>query len=197
MDLSAAPIRVMEPAIVDRLRLGFPSATFAIERIPQTMTLKEFERVVRTVPFIGLAWTGFRPDGANTNGRITKGDMLWRLVLVYKASSGFDTRFKGDKRGIGLDAMLDVSVLLLNGAVFDGIGTSQVTLANSVTADGLTDEALVVAQVDFTVKFTATPARLQLVTPEDFARFGITWIVEPEDDAAPDVTDTIDLPTGD
>lgn len=195
MDLSSAPIRIMEPEIIGRLRLGFPSSSFTIERVPQTMTIKEFERVVRTVPFIGLAWTGFRPDGANTNGRITKGDMLWRLVLVYKATSGLDSRFKGDRRGIGLDAMIDVAVLLLNGAVFDGIGTAQVASANAVTADGWIDDALVIAQVDFSVKFSATPARLNLADPGTFAALGITWMIDGAEDDGP--TDEIALPTGD
>ena len=192
MDLSTSPIRTMQGPIIDRLRLGFPVKDFTIERVPQVLTLKEFERIARASPFIGLAWTGFKPDG-ETNARITKGDMKWRLILVFKASSTLETRFKGDAKGIGLDAMVDVAVLLLNGAVFQNIGTSQVTGADSVIADGWTDDNLVIAQVDFTVKFFATPVRLQLVTPEDFLTMGITWAVEPALDGAPDVTDTVDM----
>jgi hypothetical protein len=190
MDLSSAPIRVMEPAIKARLRLAFPEKDFTIERIPQTLTIKEFERLSRLSPFIGLAWAGFKPDGANE--RITKGDMLWRLVLVYKASNGLEARFKGDRLGLGLDAMVDVSIVLLNGAGFPGIGKSQVTLANSVIADGWSDDSIVIAQVDFTVSFTATPANFSLKTAEDFQKLGITWIVDPEDEAAPDVTDELE-----
>lgn len=193
MDISTTPIRAMETPIVNRLRLAFPSKDFTIERVPQTLTLKEFERLVKSTPFIGLAWTGFRPDG-QTNARVTKGDMLWRLILIYKASSTLEARFKGDKLGLGLDAMVDVSIVLLNGAVFDGIGTSQVTSASSVIADGWSDDKIVIAQVDFSVKFTSTPGNLALVTPGDFARLGITWIVEPIDAAAPAVTDLVEPP---
>jgi hypothetical protein len=78
MDLSSAPIRVMEPAIKARLRLAFPEKDFTIERIPQTLTIKEFERLSRLSPFIGLAWAGFKPDGANE--RITKGPLQGRQI---------------------------------------------------------------------------------------------------------------------
>ena len=193
MDISTAPIRIMEPAIVERLRLGFPAKDFAIERVPQVLTLTEFGRIARLSPFIGLAWTGFAPDG-QTNARTTKGDMRWRLILVFKASNGLETRFKGDTRGLGLDAMVDVAILLLNGAVFDDIGTCQVTSAESVIADGWTDGDLVIAQIDLTVKFSATPRILKLITADDFAQLGITWIIEPAVDGAPEVTDTVEPP---
>lgn len=192
LDLARQPIRTMEPKIVERLRLAFPAHDFTIERIPQTLTLKEFERLARLTPFIGLAWTGFKPDG--DNNRITKGAMLWRLVLVFKASSGLETRFKGDARGLGLDAMVDVSIVLLNGAELPGIGTSHVTLANSVIADGWTDDALVIAQVDFEVRFTSTPGAYKLVDLADIAAIGASWIVEPAVDGAPAPTDDIELP---
>lgn len=189
MDLASAPIRLMEPAIVDRLRLAFPAKTFAIERVPQTLSIKEFERLARLAPFIGLAWTGFKPDGAA--GRMTKGDMLWRLILIFKASSTNEMRFKGDTRGLGLDAMIDVAVVLLHGWTIDGIGKCQVTLANSVIADGWLDDGVVIAQVDFAVSFAATPAIFALKTAEDFLRLGITWAVDPEDADAPPVTDLV------
>lgn len=190
MDISHTPIRSMEPAIVDRLRLAFPKKTFTIERVPQVMTIKEFDRVAKLTPFIGLAWVGFTPDG-QTNARITKGDMLWRLMLIFKASNTLETRFKGDKLDIGLDAMIDVAVVLLNGAVFDDIGTCQVTRANSIIADGWTDDSIAIAQIDFTVKFSATAANLQLRTIHDFERLGITWAVTGGADA-PAVTDLLE-----
>lgn len=192
MQLSHAPIRLMEPAIVERLRLAFPEKTFAIERVPQTMTIKEFEKISRQSPFIGLAWTGMRPDTAS--GRILKGKMLWRLIIVFKASSGLETRFKGDARGLGLDAMIDVAIALLQGAEFKGIGFANVTLANSIIADGWSDDAVVIAQVDFDVSFSIAPAAFELKTLDDFQTFGITWALD--DDLDPDntVSDTIAPP---
>lgn len=194
MDISTAPIRTMEAAITARLRLAFPVKTFAIERVPLVLTIKEFERIARAVPYIGLAWGGFRPDG-QTNARLTKGEMRWRVILVYRASNSLEARFKGDARGIGLDAMTDVAMLLLNGAVFEDIGTSHVTGSASVFADGWSDDQLVISQVDFSVAFQSSSAALKLTTAADFERMGITWSVAPEDEDAPAVTDTLTLPT--
>lgn len=181
MELARAPIRNMEPAIIDRLRLAFPAKTFTIERVPQTMTIKEFERISRLSPFIGLAWTGMRPDTAS--GRILKGKMLWRLIIVYMASSTLEARFKGDTRGLGLDAMIDVSVALLQGAEIPSVGFASVTLANSIIADGWSDDNIVIAQVDFDVTFSSPIGNLELKTLEDFLALGITWAI-PDDAAA-------------
>lgn len=192
LDLAKQPIRAMEPHIVERLRLAFPEKVFALERIPQVMTIAEFKRVAHLAPFIGLAWTGLKPD--SDNNRITKGAMLWRLVLIYKASSTLEARFKGDARGVGLDAMTDVAVVLMNGWTLPNIGTSHVTLANSVIADGWTDDAIVIAQVDFEIRFTSTLAVYKLLTPADFAAIGASWNVQPAIEGAPTPGDDIDLP---
>ncbi|WP_375588110.1 hypothetical protein ABWH89_12020 [Hoeflea alexandrii] len=148
MELSLTPIRSQEPLIIERLRLAFPEKTFALERIPQVLSVNEFKRLSKSSPFIGLAWTGMRPDLAS--GRMLKGVMQWRLVLIYKASSGLEARFKGDTKGIGLDAMIDVAMVLLQGVSFDGQGHTAVTLANSVIADGWSDDDIAIAQIDFT-----------------------------------------------
>ena len=50
-DLSLAPIQLMEPAIIERLRLAFPQKLFTIERTPPTLTINEFQRVVRLANF--------------------------------------------------------------------------------------------------------------------------------------------------
>ncbi|KEC73909.1 hypothetical protein RLPCCGM1_c2028 [Rhizobium leguminosarum bv. phaseoli CCGM1] len=191
MDLAYAPIRRMEPAIVERLRLAFPAKDFTIERIPQTLTIKEFERLVKQAPFIGLAWTGMKPDAAS--GRALKGQMLWRLVLVFRASNGLETRFKGDKRGIGLDAMHDVAVALLQAAEIPGVGVATVTSANSLIADGWTDDNVVISQIDFSVAFVSSPANFALATLDDFERIGASWAFA-EDPESTVATDETELP---
>lgn len=190
MQLDYAPIRRMEPAIVARLRIAFDEKTFGIERVPQVLTLKEFERLATLSPFIGLAWVGMKPDP--NAGRLVKGDMLWRLIILFKASSGLETRFKGDALEIGLDAMVDVATVLLQGVTFAGIGLCVVTSVNSVIADGWSDNDLVIAQVDFQVAFSIAPAAFAFRTAEDFQRLGITWKTSTDTDR--DVTDTTDLP---
>lgn len=186
MDLSRQPIARMEALIKERLRIAFPPKTFGIERVPQTMTLSEFARLSRFTPFIGLAWTGMKPDG--DAGRRLDGKMLWRLILIYKASNGLEARFKGDAKGLGLDAMIDVSMALLHGWTLPEVGRSAVTLANSVIADGFTDDAVVIAQVDFEIRFAAPVADYDLITLAEFKALAVSWSL---DGAADTLTDTI------
>jgi hypothetical protein len=186
MDLSKQPIARMEALIKERLRIAFPAKTFGIERVPQTMTLAEFTRLSRLSPIIGLAWTGMKPDG--DAGRRLDGKMLWRLILIYKASNGLEARFKGDAKGLGLDAMMDVSMALLHGWTLPEVGRSTVTLANSVIADGFTDDAVVIAQVDFEIRFAAPVADYDLITLADFKELAVTWAL---DGATDTFTDTM------
>ncbi|MBB3947218.1 hypothetical protein GGQ73_003184 [Rhizobium skierniewicense] len=183
------PIRNQEPLIVERLRIAFPTKTFTIERVPQTMSLTEFQRIAKLTPFLGLAWTGMKADG--DNGRMLKGNMLWRLILVNKVSSGHEARFKGDRRDIGMDAMVDVAAVLLQGVSFQGQGTTNVTLANSVIADGWSDDNIAISQLDFTFSFACRAAATGKMTPEDFKGLGITWAMP---GAGDDFTDTIETP---
>tara|TARA_R110002020_G_scaffold150297_1_gene326938 strand:- start:524 stop:1111 length:588 start_codon:yes stop_codon:yes gene_type:complete len=188
MDLSTAPIRTVEPLITARLRLAFPEKNFSLERIPSILTVKEFEQVLRQPPFLGLAFLGIRTDP--NSGRQIQAAQRWRLVLVVKASRGLRTRFSGDAHEIGLDAMTDVAVVLLQGAVFDGVGATRVTGVEAVYAEGWNDDATVVNQIDFEVSYSASPRALKLVTAADFAGLGITWL----NDSSPDPAEGPDVP---
>ena len=187
MDLSQAPIRIASEKIVDRLRLAFPERDFTIERVPPNMTLKEFERVVRKVPFLGLAFVGLSPDGES--GRRVQAKQRWRLILVYKSSGAQAVRFTGDKRGIGLDAMVDVASVMMHSHAIEGLGDTTLTSAESMIADGWTDEHLVLAKVDFEVRYIAQPSTFQLKTAEDFKALGVTWLSDLDEP----VEDTITL----
>ncbi len=186
-ELTKAPIRVMEAAILARLRLAFPEKKFQIGRVPAVLTIKEFERIVRLKPFIGLAWMGLQPD--RDHGRLLSGAANWRLVLVVKASNNLDARFKGDKFDIGLDAMIDVSSVLLSGCTLQDIGTCTVTRADAIYADGWADDATVLAQVDFDVRFTSPLSAFQIKTLDDLKSLGVTWITNGEEE--PVISDTI------
>jgi len=191
MDLTTAPIRTVEPVLTARLRLAFPERTFSLERIPSVLTVKEFERVLRQPPFLGLAFMGIRPDP--NSGREIQAAMRWRLIIVVKASRDFRTRFSGDAHEIGLDAMTDVAVVLLQGASLEGIGATRVTSVEAVYAEGWGDDATVVNQVDFEVAYSASARALKLVTAADFAGLGVTWLNEDNADLAevPEITQEI------
>lgn len=193
MDLTATAIRSMEPAIVARLRLGFPANKFSLERVPSMLTAREFERVTRQTPFIGLSWMGISPDAAS--GRALQAKARWRVVLVCKASSGLEARFKGDKHDIGLDAMVDVAIVLLQGAPIAKVGWVTVTAAEAIYVEGWADDATVLAQVDFSIGYQASAGELRLVEPEDFARLQVDWFNAASPAAgAPELPQTINPP---
>lgn len=174
MDLSTSPIRTIEPLIVARLRLAFPEKDFSLDRIPSVLTVKEFEQVLHQPPFLGLSFLGIKADPKS--GRILQASMRWRLVLVVKASRDLRTRFSGDAHEIGLDAMTDVAIALLQGASLPGIGDMRVTSAEAVYAEGWSDDATVLNQIDFEVAYSTSPAPFKLVTVADLQAIGVTWL---------------------
>ncbi|PCI03850.1 MAG: hypothetical protein COB78_05710 [Hyphomicrobiales bacterium] len=192
-----APIKSMEPVIVDRLRMAFPEKDFAIERIPANMTINEFGRIARLSPFIGLSWVNMKSDP--DSGRQLKANWGWRLFLVFKASGNLQVRFKGDARDIGLDSMSDVAIVMLQGAVFKDIGTCTVTSAEATYAEGWADDDTVVAMVNFHISTVTSPAAYALVEPDDFSMLTVAWLNgsagDPEDQ--PVINQTIDIPQGD
>lgn len=171
-----APIRRQEPLIVERLRLAFPVQTFALERVPPTLTVAEFKRVVRQAPFLGLAWAGMKPS--HGNGRELRGAMQWRLYLICRASNGLEARFKGDRKDIGLDAMTDVALALLHGASLKPVGATDVTNAQSLIADGYADDDIALCQIDFDFTFTSSPADFALRNPDAFGALDLTWQID-------------------
>jgi len=177
-NLEATAIRVMAPAIVDRLRLAFPEKFFGIERVPSTLSMTEYKRLVRLSPFIGLSWVGFKKDG--TSGRILKGRHQWRLTLIVRASNGLEARFMGDHSDIGLDAMVDVSMVLLQGAVFPNIGDVSVNDANAVYAEGAEDDDVALAHLNFEISYSAPLSDLKLLDASNLETLQITWSLDGE-----------------
>ncbi|WP_052699842.1 hypothetical protein [Martelella endophytica] len=171
------------PLIEERLRIAFPEKTFGFERVPTAMSITEFRRIARLAPFLGLAWQGMKPGN---DARLLSGTMQWRLFLVCAVSSGLEARFKGDTRGVGLDAMVDVAAVLLNGVSFADMGSLTVTGAAAIVADGFADDNIALAQVDFSFSFVTATAELELETADDLAALGVTWSlggdIEPQDE---------------
>lgn len=170
-----ATIRRQEPLIIERLRQAFPSQTFSIERVPQSLSLTEFKRVVKQAPMLGLAWAGMQPQ--KDSGRMLRGVMQWRLILICRASSGLEARFKGDRMDIGLDAMTDVALALLHGVTLGTVGVCEVTQAQSLVAEGYADDDIALAQIDFSFSFVTSPADFSIVSPDAFLQLGIEWSV--------------------
>ncbi|RFC63607.1 hypothetical protein DYI37_11415 [Fulvimarina endophytica] len=182
MDLSTTPIRTIEPLLIERLRLVFTKQKFSLDRVPSVLTIKEFERIVRQTPFIGLAFLSVAPS--RNSGRQMQAVMRWRLFLVVTATRDLRTRFSGDAQDVGLDPMTDAAAAALQGWSIDRIGDVAVTGIEAVYADGWADDATVVNQVDFEVSYSASSSMLRLADPGDFKRLAVSWPTA----GAPDLT---------
>ncbi|MCD2176445.1 hypothetical protein [Rhizobium sp. C1] len=184
---SLAPIAVQEPLLVERLRTGFPAQIFTIERVSSAMTKNEFNRWINNGCFLGLAWNGMK--AGDTERRLT-GDQRWSLFIVYRSTGSLEARFKGDSRGLGMDAMVDVACALIHG-FSNTTGRCAVTAANAVVPEGFADDAVVVAQVDFTFSFATDTAALDIEASDDLAAIGVTWSLADAPEGAPTQTDII------
>ncbi|MBB4955355.1 hypothetical protein H4S14_003391 [Agrobacterium vitis] len=186
MDFSRAPIARMEALIRDRLRIAFPADAIGIQRVPRMMSLSEFTTLAQMSPVMGLAWRGMKADPEA--GRRLDGKMRWRLTLIYKAANGADARFKGDDKGLGLDAMVDVSMSLLHGWMLPEVGRCTVTRARGALQRGFTDDTVALAHIDFKIGFATPVADYYLLTLQDFRSLAVTW----SHDGSPEVfTDTL------
>lgn len=186
MDLTRQPIARMETLIIERLRLAFAASNFGIVRVPDPMSQTRFTSLVQNMPVIGLAWRGMKADATSDRG--LKGAMRWRLILLRDAASGLAAGFKGDATSLGLDAMLDVSMALLHGWTLPDVGRCTVTRAKGRLRFGTSTDAIVVARLDFEIRFTAPVAEYDLITLSDFKQLAVTWSL---DGSTQSLTDTI------
>lgn len=175
MDTQYTPIRAMEPKIIDRLRLVFPTKLFTIERVPPTMSPEEFKSLTRLSPYIGLAFTGFKIDP--NAGRAAKGTWNWSIVFVCKATGNFDRRAKGDIFDLGLDEIMDVAGCILHGVTFDDIGLCSVTSSDVIYSEGWGKDAYVLAHLNIEIQTTMMSGALEIETLEDFAGINATWLM--------------------
>lgn len=175
MDTTLMPIRSLSPVIINRLQKVFPKNKFKVERCQPTLSMDEFNRLTRLTPYIGLACCGFRtnPDA----GEYLSGSVLWRLVIVCKASGDYDRRIKGDAFDIGLDDIMDVATVILHGYTFEDIGCCSVEKSEVVYSEGTSRNACVLAQIDFNIQTTITTGSLKLETPEEFHGLKAFWML--------------------
>lgn len=179
MDVSLMPIRSMAPLIMARLRKVFPENKFQLDRVPSILTLNEFERLTRQSPFLGLAFAGMKPDGASGRRLLCK--YQWRLVIILKATGNFNRRFCGDARDFGLDDLTDVATAILHGHTLPDIGACAVTGLETVYAEGWSDQATVLAHINFEVMTALAAGDLRLETPEDFESIHAVWLLDADD----------------
>lgn len=175
-------------AIIERLRLVFPENIFQIALIPAAIKKTDMDRLVARKPFIGIAWTGYKPDASRT----LSGVASWTVLLGCDNASGVDARLKGDTKGIGLFGMITAAAGVLHGWTIADIGAVSVTAVDPADTDAWADSRLAIAAIDIALPFT-----LDAVSPDDPADFlslGLTWLLPPPADPGPSGVLTVRTP---
>lgn len=140
------PILMIDEAVESRLRTAF-DGKWTIERVPDPMTLAEFEHLLRSTPWIGLGWASL---AATPQGRRVDGTLGFTLTICLR-NPGAEARFKGDSRGPGIYTATLAAAALLHGMTVPGVGTIQVTGAASAFAEGHKDRQIAIARLAFEV----------------------------------------------
>lgn len=172
-----------------RLRLAFPEPMFEFAIMSALPSKAEFDRLTRRKPFIGLAWAGFK--AAEKTGRNLRGNLDWILLLVVD-NPDTRRRFAGDNRGVGIWGMFSAASHLLHGWTFDGLGTVDVTQADTVVRDDWGDETTAIAALGLTVPMhpDASFAAGEL---DDFLRLHCAWLSPAQDGSASMPADLINV----
>ena len=185
------PISALHAAIVARLREKLPAKRWTIELVPYALTVEDFKRLMRTTPWIGIAWRGFAPDKAS--GRSTAGPLLFTVTVCTK-NTGINGRHLGDAVGPGLYPSAMLVAALLSGLTVRDVGTLRCTAVAPAYADGVGDMDAGLAAIECEAHvdlgdFLADPAAL-----DDFATLVTSWDFTPDGTTEGEPTDTITLP---
>ena len=193
-DLAPDRLTALSLALETRLKLGFPEAHFDFGFMPYAPSLREWERIVRRMPFVGLAFTGIEPDKGN--GRAFKGRAKFLVTLATSNPQSAKGRFQGDATAPGLFRMIDVAVPLVQGFDVAGVGAANVDEVAPMTAEGWDNQGAAIAGLTVSVLMDM-PLVSTGTDPLDLTHIVMRWRHELQtvDGYAGDVVDQT-MPTG-
>lgn len=169
---SGGPLFDLYAAIDARLRAAFPPAKFTHGTIPAKLTAAAWQRLTQRTPFVGLGWTGIRPD--RREGRLFEGVAEWSVFLVADGATP-RALLTGDALGPGILGMTQVACAALQGLTVPTAGTVGIEQAAHLYGEEWAQDnrALVALTIGAPVGLLTDPS--QAAALADFDRFGITW----------------------
>ncbi|MEP9350571.1 hypothetical protein [Xanthobacter sp. KR7-225] len=188
----ADPISDIHLAIEPLLRPWFPVARWQIDAVPAPLSLGEFQRLLRTTAWIGVAWREFRIDQAA--GRRLKGVHELMLTIAVKNAGGIGPRLFGDRLGPGLYPALATAAGALHGRTLEGFGSLHVTRAAQAYADGYGDLTVAIGAVELQCMTMLAPDLGEPAAAPPFTKLVSDWEAAPAIEGAPTATDTLQLP---
>ena len=172
--VSPGPLQATGIAIQDRLRLVFPERRFVHAWMPPKVNAKDWTRLLRRLPFVGLGWSDADPIKAAP--RVFAGESGWTVFLVAENKAGPRNLYFGDAQGPGLFDMVHAAVAILHGHTIPGVGTVFVTKTGNAFAENWDGDDTAMAAVDLRVGLTLPLAdAVSGVAETVLATIGIAW----------------------
>jgi hypothetical protein len=173
------PLHFTARALQAQLQRVFPANRFDWHWLDGKLTAKQWGRLTRRTPAVGLGWAGVTPNTRNSLGFF--GASHWFLALVTRNEMSAEARLLGDKVAPGILSMVRAATIALNGYTVDppdtpwqASGSTVITGVGAFYSDDWTDEASTLAGVDISVEYEEVlPASLN--TPNAMNALQIAW----------------------
>lgn len=147
--MTAPILSTIEDAIVGRLRWAFESKVRTIEGVPAQLTADELKRVARLTPALLVA---FLTADKGASDRLLDATSSWSVFVVVDNAAGDPARRRGDARGIGAFAMIEVAGMALHGWAPQGAtGPLRLARVENLFSDAFAGLGLAVYALTFTL----------------------------------------------
>lgn len=162
-------------ALTARLELAFPAQQFRRVAVPAKPSRQTWDRLLTTLPFVGLCWLGLAPQ--RDTGTTFRCSADWLVYLACKNPRP-ELLLAGDPYGVGQLGLASLGAALLHGWSVPDLGTWRVAGVDNAAPQEMVGEevGLVALQVGCTLSLVDAAAAAAL--PE-FLRVGAQWDLPP------------------
>jgi hypothetical protein len=173
LQLPMGPMPAIGRALQAQLQAYFPLTVFEHQVVPAKVGAKEWAKLTRRLPFIGLGWNDVEPT--RDAGPLFDGQSRWSVFIAVENSRGIAERYFGDAQAPGLLQFVQVAVAVLHGFKIPCVGTVMVTRASNAAGEGF-DENQAIAVIDISVSTVLALPDI-IVQPDMglFQQMAVTW----------------------
>lgn len=186
------PISAMIDATRAALQEHLPPQRWHYTEQSDTMSEKQFNRLVGRCPHVAIAWAGW--PGDQSAGKRFQGRLGLRIWIVVRHTH-LEKRFRGDAAGPGLYPTMATAIAALHGLTLPEIGALKVTSAAPAFAQGFLDQDIAVGLIELSTPVHMPDVLGAVEALPPFAGLDVDWeLARKEGHAeAPDAQDEITL----
>lgn len=176
--LPQGPMPAIARSLQARLQEVFPLTVFQHEIVPANVNAREWAKLVRRTPFVGVGWSTVSSAGGSA---LFSGSSTWTIFLAVTNERGIAQRYYGDAQAPGLFHLVQIAIAAVNGMqARDANGTKvgSVVVKRASNAHGENfDTNQAIAVIDCDVSITMEPPDV-MPAPGDigmFQQIAATW----------------------